>query len=469
MSLERRLLLLLLLCAPLVWTLGLGIAINRAQHDVNGLFDTEMIRLAQQVAATLEPREGVPALASPPGSAAVASVPATRPDGPNGDADQRELAIAVWDAAGILQVSDREGVLLPHSNQVLGFQDVELAKAAWRVYYLRSFDGRWLVAAGQKAEERNQLVLSLTLGQLLPWLMLLPVLLAVMAWAVRRALLPVRRLTAELSSRSADELQAVPVDHAPTELRPMLAAMNGLFARIQAAIARERRFTSDAAHELRTPLAVLRAQWDVVRRSANADDRVRAEAKFGAGLDRIDRLVAQMLALSRLEDSIVSRAGVDIDWMPIVEQAVSDCLPLAERRRIELACEGPMDGELALPLQGDAALLTVMLRNLIDNAARYAPIGSTVQLRLSSSRIVVENDGAPLAEDHLARLGERFYRPDGQDEAGSGLGVSIVQRIAALHGLVVGFVRLDHGRGVRVEIARLPTPTVTAAVSARPG
>ena len=466
MSIERRLLWLLLLCAPLVWAVGLGVSVNRAQREVNELFDTEMIRLARQVQATMAPVEVPPSSSSSPASAAAASASVPSGAAPAraadlGAADVQDLAIAVWDSQGRLKLADREGTLLPRYADVAGFRDLVLANEAWRVYYLQSLDGSWLVAAGQKAHEREELVLDLTLGQLVPWLFVLPVLLGVMVWAVRRALAPVRQLTRELGARSADELSPVAESQAPAELRPMLAEMNSLFARIESTVARERRFTADAAHELRTPLAVLRAQWDVVRRAAPGEDRAAAEAKLGAGLDRLDRLVTQMLALSRVEGSSAARSAAPVDWLPVVEQALSDCLPLAERRHIELDCEWPAAGAAAWPLQGDAALLTVLLRNLLDNAARYAPPGSTVLLRLGVDSLVVENAGPPLGAAQAARLGERFYRPDGQDEAGSGLGLSIVQRIAAMHGLIVGFGSRDDGQGVRVRVSGAEAPAAT--------
>lgn len=438
MSLQRRLLLYLLVCAPLVWGAALLVSAHRARHEVNELFDTEIIRLALQVQATL-------VAAAAPGQV----LPTPRSAG---EADLRDLAIAVWNRQGQLLLVDREGVQLPRRADTAGFVDMQLGGEPWRVYYLQSQNGEWLVAAGQRGDERDEVVRDLVASQLVPWLLVLPVLLLAMAWAVRRALQPVRLLTTELQGRSADDLRPVPVDHAPQELQPMLAAMNGLFTRIESTLEHERRFTADAAHELRTPLAVLRAQWDVLRRATGEDERRRAETQLNAGMDRMDRLVTQMLALSRLESTDRLPRAQALQWTPLVEQAISDVLPLAERRRIGLDCEWPAAPTPPMPLQGDPDLMTVLLRNLLDNAVRYAPEGSTVRMRFGADRLEIENDGAALPPDVLAQLGQRFRRIDGQAESGSGLGVSIVQRIAALHGLALRYRPRADGQGVVAEL-----------------
>ena len=453
MSLQRRLLLYLLICAPLVWAVALLVSAQRARHEVNELFDTEIIRLALQVQATL-------AVAVAPGQ--MLPRPASA-----GEADLRDLAIAVWNRQGQLLLVDREGVQLPRRADATGFVDMTLGGEPWRVYYLQSPNGDWLVAAGQRGDERDELVRDLVAGQLVPWLLVLPVLLLAMAWAVRRALRPVHVLTGELQGRGADDLRPVPVTQAPQELQPMLQAMNGLFTRIESTLERERRFTADAAHELRTPLAVLRAQWDVLRRATGEDERHRAEAQLNAGMDRMDRLVTQMLALSRLESTDRLPQARALQWTPLVEQALSDVLPLAERRRIELDCDWPAAGTPPMPLQGDADLMTVLLRNLLDNAVRYAPEGSTVRLRFGADRLAIENDGAALPPDVLAQLGQRFRRVDGQAESGSGLGVSIVQRIAALHGLTLRYGTQADGQGVVAELVRF-SPNQTPPQPNRP-
>lgn len=442
MSLQRRLLVYLLVCAPLVWAAALLLSVQRGRHEVDELFDSEIIRLARQVQVTLRSTSG-------------GFVAEAEPSQDSGEADVSDLAIAVWDAQGGRVLADREGVQLPYRRDVSGFVDLTLDGDAWRVYYLQSFDGSWLIAAGQKAYERDEIIFDLSVSQVLPWVLMLPVLLMAMAWAVRRSLEPVRHLADEIRGRDANDLRPMPEGHAPTELRPMVEAVNGLLVRIRDTLERERRFTADAAHELRTPLAVLRAQWDVLRRAGALPERERAERQLTAGLDRLDRLVTQMLSLSRVE----SRGGTlndgqEIDWPPIVEQAVNDCLALSGRRDVEMSVEWPKaGGKPPFPLIGDASLLTVMLRNLLDNAVRYAPRGSTVLLRMRDDGLSVENDGEPISQALLSRLGERFYRPDGQEEGGSGLGVSIVTRVAEQHGLIARWRAGADGRGLVAEVA----------------
>lgn len=438
MSLQRRLLLYLLLSAPLVWAAALLISANRAQDEVNEIYDAEIIHLARQMQATLLSAGRLSA-----------QTPAGRPPG---EADLRDLAIAVWDAKGQLLLGDREGVLLPHRPDASGFVELALDGSAWRVYYLQAPDADWLVATGQRLREREELVWELVLSQMVPWLLVLPVLLLAIAWAVRRALAPLRTLAADLKERAADDLQPVPAERAPQELQPLLAAMNGLFGRIETALTHERRFTADAAHELRTPLAVVRAQWDVLRAAADGAERREAEARLGAGLDRMDRLVTQMLALSRLEATEHLPKSTPIAWPRVVEQAMSDVLATAERRHVELACDWPERGRPPFPLQGDPDLIAVLMRNLLDNAVRYSPEHGTVTLSFSPTGLSVENAGAPLSQELVARLGERFRRTDGQRESGSGLGVSIAQRVAALHGLVLRYGTRADGSGVRVDL-----------------
>jgi two-component system sensor histidine kinase QseC len=452
MTVRRRLLLLLLAGAPLVWLLTLALTVVIVRHEVAELFDTQQVRVAQQVLVLLpaDPAQlgdTVPALAAR----------RAQDHAVHGEAELRSLAIAVTTTDGRLLLTDREGLQLPRA-EVSGFTDARIDGAAWRVFTLLSTDGRWRVAVGQTQEERNEVLWGLLASQALPGLLALPLLLAAMAWAVQRALQPLDALSRDLQQRSATDLQPVDEGAAPGELRPLLAAMNALLGRIEQTLAQERRLTADAAHELRTPLAALRAQWEAAQVAIDPAARARAQQQVGAGIERLSHLVDQLLQLARAEGEDAGRVGAlaPVDWPRVVQAALSDCLPLIDASHSEVEVDWPGHGVAPLPLSGSEPLMATLLRNLIDNALRYAPPRSTVRVRFTDAALSVEDSGPGLRPDALARLGDRFYRLPGQAQAGSGLGISIVRRIAELHGLKVEFANRPaaEGGGLRVTLRR---------------
>jgi two-component system sensor histidine kinase QseC len=441
MTLQRRLLLLLLAGAPVIWALAVGFAVWRAHIEINEFFDTQQVRLAQQVSALLPSVQ----LDGPPRRA-----PALPAD--SGAAELKDLSIAIWNERGELLLADREGAALPFDAAAEGFVNRQLGEASWRVYHLRGV-GPWRVAVGQATEERGEVLRDLLASQLLPWLLMLPVLLAVIAASVRRGLQPVREIAREVQERRADSLAPLVRTDAPAELQPLLRSMNDLFVRIGRALEHERRMTADAAHELRTPLAALRAQWEVAQLAANDAERAQAHARIGEGIDRLSRLVSQLLALASAESGGRPVHTEAVDWHRVLEKALSDCLPLLDGTGTEVTVSWPEQGA-PLPLAGDEALLATLVRNLVDNALRYSPPRSLVAVRFTADSLVIEDQGTGLGEADLARLGDRFYRPAGQAQSGSGLGISIVRRVAELHGLDVRFENRGDGRGLRVTVTR---------------
>lgn len=458
LTLRQRLLWLIVLAAPAVWSLALVISADRARHEINELFDTQLIRLARQMQATL-PGAALDAI-EPRQSTAIAS-------GPQGAADLEDVAVAVWNRRGELLLVDREGAQLPYRPQASGFVDLEIAGTDWRSYYLQAADGSWLVAVGQISHERDEVVRDFILSQMLPWLLMLPVLLVAMAAAVTGALRPLSTLSRELRRRAPDDLRPLALAELPSDLRPLAASMNGLFERIGAALERERRFTADAAHELRTPIAALRAQWDALQLTPAERRDPQAVERLGVGLDRLSRLVTQMLMLARLEHRPALAASEALDWRRLVAEVIGETLPLAREMGVELAVEWPDAGAAALPMRGEPALMQVMLRNLVDNALRMSPSGGTVTLRFGPDQVAVLDEGPGVAPEHLPRLGDRYWRAPGSQGIGSGLGLSIVRRIAALHGLAPRFgVREDGLPGFSAALVRGPLTPATDAVTA---
>jgi two-component system sensor histidine kinase QseC len=450
-TLQRRLLIPLLIGVPLTWLAAFGYSVLHAGYEINELFDTQQIRLAQQVVSVLPSANLLPTQMK------------STSEGKRGAADLDDLSIAVWDSSGTKLLFDREGAELPFVAQAHGFVDSTINGELWRMYYLPSDDGKRIVAVGQELKERHELLTDLLKSQMLPWALMLPLLLAFIALSVRHALRPVRELARDVEARGAEDLRPVRSQTLPDDLQPMLAALNRLFQRIGSALENERRLTADAAHELRTPLAALRAHWEAVQVAPNDEARKHALAQVGVGIERLSHLVVQLLALASAESTQTTAMKQNVVWPNVVGNALSDCLPMIETRGSEVEVHWPEDkaGTQAiapLPLLGDEALLTTLLRNLIDNALRYSPFGSHVQVFFEPDRIVVEDQGAGVPPEEIARLGDRFHRAAGQAENGSGLGLSIVRRIAALHGLEVRFGnRRGAGGapgGLRVELRR---------------
>ncbi len=444
MTLQRRLLVLLVVAAPLLWLLTLLLTVLLVRHEINELFDTQQVRLARQVLTLLPAQPQAldrTALAAPP-----------RGERAHGEAEIAEMAIAVASADGHLLLTDREGPGLPLS-ELAGFTDLRIGLDDWRVYTLLSDGGHWRVVVGQMSEERDEVLQDLLMSQALPGLIALPLLLIAMAWAVRRALSPLATLRGELLARRPGDLRPLDGAHAPGELQPLVDATNALMARVDQALAQERRLTADAAHELRTPLAALRAQWEAAQAATDPQVRAQAQRQVGEGMARLSHLVSQLLTLARAESEPLT-TDAPVDWARAVQDALSDCLPLMDERGSEVEVVWPAHGVAPLPLAGSTLLIGILLRNLVDNALRYAPRASSVVLRLGADAVAVEDRGPGLPAASLARLGDRFWRPPGQAQSGSGLGVSIVRRIAQLHGLRVEVALRDDGPGLRVVLRR---------------
>ena len=216
-------------------------------------------------------------------------------------------------------------------------------------------------------------------------------------------------------------------------------------------MARERRFTSDAAHELRSPLAALKVQTDVAQLSHDDPQaREKALTQLHAGIDRASRLVDQLLTLSRL-DSLDNLDDVEPDsaWPILLQSAVLDIWHPAQQAGIDIRLN---INATEVTRTGQPLLLSLLVRNLLDNAVRYSPRGSVVDVTLNAASFTVRDNGPGITPDALARIGERFYRPPGQDATGSGLGLSIVQRIAALHGMHVELGNAPEG-GFEVKVS----------------
>lgn len=419
-SLQKRIILALVLIAPLLWIVSAGVALYQTREEVHELYDGQLVMLARQLAESRHFHRGV---FLPPPDGDIRSDPQTR-----------ALAQAIWLRDGTLIWEDGEGAALTPMPARPGFYVRKTHHGKWRVYVLPTPDGRAMVAVGQNLRLRHEAAWHVVLSQLWAWLLPLPLLVGALVLAVRRGLAPLNRLADSLARRRADDLG--PIDaRVPTEARPLIDALNVLFGRVARTMERERRFTADAAHELRSPLAALRVQTEVAQLAQDPQVQRRALDNLGIGIERASRLVDQLLALSRLDPMQGLQQAVPVDWAAIVSAVGHDVAMLAQRRAMTIETVWADAPARVLPLLGDATLLSLLLRNLLENALRYAPAGGPVRLVLSAREIRVEDEGPGVEPACLEKLRQRFYRPPGQLEPGSGLGLSIVERIAELHGL----------------------------------
>ena len=413
-SLRARLTLLLLL-AVLVTALAQGVITWRAARaEIESVFDAQMERIALSLT----------------GGLASSVLEGSVIDGPPGT---QELIIQVWRADGIMLYRSPSARLLP-PQAVIGFSDVQAAGEPYRVYTLET--ATQVIQVAQAVSARRRMAGQLALRAVLPVALLAPVLMLIVGWVVGRALAPVQQLRRQLAARRADELAPLPVAGLPAEVAPLVAEMNGLLARLEAAWQQLSDFTADAAHELRSPLAALRLQVQGLQRADTDEARQTATERLLAGVDRATRLVEQLLALARHDGNGAASATAPVDLAALARRALYDAATEAQARAIEL--RGP-DAATPVMIQGQADALAVLLRNLIDNALRHTPAGGVVQVSAQrgasgGAELAVEDSGPGIAPEDRQRVLDRFYRVPGAPGHGSGLGLAIVQAVARRHG-----------------------------------
>lgn len=285
------------------------------------------------------------------------------------------------------------------------------------------------IIAGETLVKRQELVRDILLGMVLPEILLVFVAASVIWFGVRSGLRPLDNLRAELADRSQSDLRPVTAD-VPEEMQPVVTEINGLLLRLEQALSSQRNFVSDAAHQLRTPIAALLAQVEAAQHEAGRAEKG-ALRGIHAAAGRLGHLVEQLLALARAEPSLAQTSTV-VSLVDLVRSVAENWLPTAIGKDIDLGFE-----LTPARVVGNEVLLQEMLANLLDNALRHTPVGGivTVHCRQADGKawLGVEDSGPGIPESERQRVGERFYRPAGQVGDGCGLGLAIVREIARQH------------------------------------
>ncbi|WP_374512819.1 ATP-binding protein [Brevundimonas sp.] len=407
----------------------------RTEAEIRQVLDRRLMESARMVSSLLDQGD-LPMNAAATAVAAGRSLPAD-------SGLERQLSCQIWSLRGDL-VSRSEGAPAARLAVAEGFTDRLIEGEPWRIYTIRNRAAGVEVMVGDRVAVRERLVGSIIAALAAPALIGLGVLGGLIWWSVGRGLDPARRLADALVARGAEDLRPLETPGDVRELRPMVAALNGLIERLEASRRRQTEFTAAAAHELRTPLAGLRVQAQVAATARDPQVRARAIEQMIASVDRTSILVSRLLEMARSDE--LSEQPPKRRWTPLPELVDPD----------SVACPSGLElapAAAALELDVDPARIGPLFANLLANACAHARgrVRLDVDLTPGSPRLILDDDGPGVPEADLPRLGRRFHRGGGAPPGGAGLGLSIAEAAAAAHGWRLSYGPSPLG-GLRVAI-----------------
>lgn len=440
-SVRSTMLAILLLLTIGVWCVSTVILYSEARQESQKLFDQSLEETAHLllVLADHEIEErGV--------------TPSHEPMEGHDVADGRYLLFQVWDANGVLRYKNKGAPDQPFTGSgAAGFGNLTRAGETWRTYSAWNASHRLQIQVGEPGTHRNAISDRFAYKLLLFALMILPVMGTGIWWTVSRVLRPLLASAQEVACRTPDDLRQVKTGGAPVELQPLLLAINHLFEQVRNTFEREKRFTADAAHELRTPLAAIKTNLQVLQGARSEAERNEFIAALDASVDRSTRLVGQLMTLSRLDPQQQSAKLVPVDLAALLTSQLPELKQQAEQREIAFSADIE---PVCCMLDRDSFMIA--FRNLVDNAFRYTPHFGTVRLscRVDGSHACVglANSGPGIPADMREQVFDRFVRLPGSGMPGSGLGLSIVKNIVAAHGASIALKDGLDGRGLLLEI-----------------
>jgi two-component system OmpR family sensor kinase len=343
------------------------------------------------------------------------------------------FAVRAYDDGGRVFFESGLPSLPPDAPKTLdpGFSSVDTPDGPWRVYTHVTPEG--VVQVAQAEAVRDALARELSLRMLVPELLFIPVLAALVAWILKRALAPLDQTSARVRERDAARLDPLPTSGVPSELLPLVEQINALLARLSASLETERRFVADAAHELRSPVAALALQVQLAERAHTDAGRAAALSELKSGIARAGRLVQQLLDLARLEPGVVSETPGPVDLAYVVRDVIGSFAARADTQGVDLGVDAPPQ----VMVTGSAPELRSLVANLVDNALRYAPAQSAVTVSLRDANgeveLAVEDAGPGIPPGQRERVLRRFQRLEGDSTSGSGLGLPIAKAIVERH------------------------------------
>lgn len=318
----------------------------------------------------------------------------------------------------------------------------------FRTIWMLSSNKNFVVVVASEKEFVDDLIFDILEDLIYPWLFILPFLIIITILLITKELKPLNKLSKDLTLRDAKDSSTLD-ENSTKELKPVIKALNSLFVKIKTMIEKERRFTSNAAHELKTPLAAIKIQTEVAKLSLDDKDLLlKSLNNIEIGVNRATRVIEQLLALSRLESINEFENISKIDWIEIINSTIKELEFKAKDKNISINF---LHKNNIKSINGEDFVLSLLIRNLLDNAIKYNENGTNIKIELEKNSLIIEDNGKGINSEILENIGERFMRPTGQKQIGSGLGFSIIMQIAKLHNLHLNFENISPN-GFRVTI-----------------
>jgi len=368
-----------------------------------------------------------------------------------------KLAYQVWDSYGNMLIRSANAPLQPMSELAQGYANQQFNQQSWRTFTLWDGSHQYQVITAEREEVRNDLVGKITVQMTWPFVLLVPVL-GVLVWLfVGWGLRPLEHIASEIARRKGMHLEPLSFEQVPREIQPLIDELNRLFGSLRNAFEKERCFTSDAAHELRTPLAALKVHLQLLNSSERNEDKTAALEAIAEGVARASHLVDQLLGLARLDPQAIKalQRTETIDLHQLCVELLGDIYPLAREKQQEIS----LQGDTQVSLQGYRFPLQSMLMNLLSNSVRYTPEGGEILLELKqdgdSLDIWLHDSGPGIPEGQRNNVLQRFKKVSGSAHAGSGIGLSIVHRVAELHHMQLALMHSEKLGGLCVHLKKV--------------
>jgi len=348
-----------------------------------------------------------------------------------------QIAFQVWLHNKTLTLRSSNSPNEPMSIISAGFDTVVINGNPWRVYSATTDDNIITTKVGTQINVHDQIGKSFLERIILPLIFMIPILSFFVWQGINKTLRPLKDMTKDLNQRRTTDLSPIDENKVPKEAKSVIAAINQLFSQLKLTFETEKRFTSDAAHELRTPLAALKTHAEIALQAKDNNEQQKALRHVVQGVNRATRLVEQLLTLARLDPDTGFTNIRRFDLFIAAENVLSNEAHLAIDKNIEIALAGKRGKFVA----GNYDAIGVLMRNLVDNAIRYTPRDGEVEVSIHRREdtivLTISDSGPGIPENERTKIFNRFYRSLGTKESGSGLGLSIVTRIAELHNLTI--------------------------------